>query len=250
VSAERATEATINTPLLGEERRRPADAGAGLIRAIRAVGHEQGFARGERISPPGTPHAEEPILMIESGFVTTAATAPPNRQRTLLSIHGPGDLVGEHVLFGDPAGARRLAVTGLTDGRAWGVGRDRFRQILDDTPRGWEMLARYLDDRAAAAEDRICLMAGETAGRRLAVFLLQLLSRDEPAWPAIGHSRRVPVPLSRTDLAEWIGVSRETVERVIAGWVRRGMVRTGRRDLVVHDLPGLEKIAGDLQRAG
>lgn len=250
MSAERAREVTINTPLPGAERRRLTGEGSDLMRAIHAVGHERGFARGERIPPAGPPQHDEPILMIESGFVATVAAAPPNRQRTLLSIHGPGDLVGEHVLFGDPTAARRAVVTGITDGRAWVVGRNRFRQILDDSPRGWEMLARYLDDRAAAAEDRICLMAGETAGRRLAVFLLQLLSRDEPAWPADDQARRVPVPLSRTDLAEWIGVSRETVERVLAGWVRRGMVRTGRRDLVVQDLPGLEKIAGDLQRAG
>ena len=215
----------------------------GLLRAIHAAGREQRFARGEKIRAAGTLHPEGPILVIESGFVSTVAIAESG-QSTLLAIHGPGDLVGEHALFGNTSEAHGLAVTGMSKGSAWRVSQDRFRQILHDHPQGWEVLARHLHSRAAGAEERICLMAGETASRRLAVFLLQLLSYAEPARARAAQAQLVPLPLSQAELAGWIGVSRETVERVLSGWVRQGIVRTGRRYLLVRDVSQLEKIAG------
>lgn len=222
----------------------PDAARPGLMRAIRAEGHQQGFVGGEQIKPAPALHSDKPILLIEKGFVSTTAIAASHRQRTFLSIHGPGDLAGEHVLFGGPTEAYRLAMTAITNGSAWRVDQHRFRKILDDHPQGWEMLARHEHDRAAAAEERICLMAGENADRRLAVFLLQLLSHDEPSRLADDQAQRIPLPLSRKDLAEWVGVSRQTIERVLSVWVQRRLVRTGRRDLVVQDIPGLEKVAG------
>ena len=87
-------------------------------------------------------------------------------------------------------------------------------------------------------------MASETAGRRLAVFLLQLLSYDQQAQARCDQAQQVPLQLSQTELAEWIGVSRETIERLLSGWVRRGLMETGRRSLLVRDVPKLEKIAG------
>jgi CRP/FNR family transcriptional regulator, anaerobic regulatory protein len=219
-----------------------------LVCAIRAAGREQGFARGEQIQSAATSDSEASILLIETGFVSTVAIAASHGKRTLVSIHGPGDLAGEDVLFGSPSEAYRLAMTAMTNGTAWRVGQDGFRQILDDHPQGWEILARHAHDRAAAAEERICLMAGEAAGRRLAVFLLELLSYGVRAQASGNRVQRIPLPLSRTDLAEWIGVSRETVERVLGVWVQRGIVRTGRRDLIVRDIPGLEKIAGGLHQ--
>ena len=121
--------------------------------------------------------------------------------------------------------------------------QDRFRQILRDYPQGWEVLARHLEDRAAAAEERICLMASETARRRLAVFLLQLLAYDESARTQDDQAQEIPLPLSQTELAGWVGVSRETVERVLREWATDEIVQTRRRCLIVQDILRLEKIA-------
>lgn len=216
--------------------------GPDLLHAVHTAGREQEFAQGDKLQAAGTMYPDGPVLVIGSGFVSTAAIAASGN--TLLSIHGPGDLACEHVLFGDPSDLRKLTVAGMTQGSAWWVSQKRFRQILDNHPQGWEILARHLHDRRAAAEERICLMASETAGRRLAVFLLQLLSYDQQAQARCDQAQQVPLQLSQTELAEWIGVSRETIERLLSGWVRRGLMETGRRSLLVRDVPKLEKIAG------
>ena len=84
-------------------------------------------------------------------------------------------------------------------------------------------------------------MAGASADQRLAVFILQLLSlRPPPDRRARGarFSREVEVPLTQAELGEWIGASRETVERVVARWVKRGAVHARRRSLLILDITG------------
>lgn len=220
-------------------------AGRDLLHAIRSAGRETEFAQDQQIQLASTLHPDGPILLIETGFMSTAATAP-NRRRMLLSIHGPGDLAGDHALFGNPRQDHGLVMTGMTKGRAWSVHPGCFRQILHDHLQGWEILARHQDVRATADRERMWLMASETAGRRLAVFLLQLLSYNQPLKAHYGQAQWVPLQLSQNELAEWIGASRETVARVLRGWVWRGVVQTGRQRLLVQDVPMLEKIAGEM----
>jgi CRP/FNR family transcriptional regulator, cyclic AMP receptor protein len=219
-------------------------AGDDLLQAIRTAGRETEFDRGQRIQSAGTWHPQGPILLIETGFTSMAKTTA-GRQRTLLSIHGPGDLAGNHALFGNPRQTHGLVLTGMTKGSAWSVQPGHFRQILRDHPQGLEVLLHHHEDRAAADRERIWLMATETAGRRLAVFLLQLLSYNQPRTAHHELAQLVPLQLGQNELAEWIGASRETVARVLRGWVWRGVVQTGRRHLFVQDVPMLEKIAGE-----
>ena len=106
-----------------------------LLRAIHTVGREQRFIRGEEIQAAGTLHPEGPILVIKNGFVSTVAISA-NGQYTLLSIHGPGGLVGEHALLGGTSEAHGLAVMGMSDGSAWLVRQDRFRRDPAGPPKG------------------------------------------------------------------------------------------------------------------
>ena len=214
-----------------------------LKREIQTAGTKQGFERGERLPVADGLRRHEQILVLGTGFAAVAAIEA-SRPEMLLSIRGPGDVIGEWVLFG---GQSTREAWGLTDVTAWLLRPNTFRSILQRCPSGWEVLARDLNERLEAAEERICMMAGENASRRLAVFLVQLLSyEEEPRNQPVRYvgPRKIPLPLSQAQLGAWIGVSRETIERILADWTRRGTVRTGRRCLYVHDIAALERIAG------
>lgn len=214
-----------------------------FVQEIRTSGTSQRFKPGERLPLADGSRRDEQILVLSTGFVAVAAIG--TSRETLLSIRGPGDVIGEWVLLGGQSSTREA--WGLTDVTAWLVRLNAFRMILQRWPLGWEVLARDLHERLEAAETRISTMAGENASRRLAVFLLQLLSYEER--PSDRQAQRfapqmIPLPLSQAQLGAWIGVSRETIERILAEWTRRGTVRTGRRRLYVHDIEALERLAG------
>jgi CRP/FNR family transcriptional regulator, cyclic AMP receptor protein len=69
--------------------------------------------------------------------------------------------------------------------------------------------------------------------------LLQLSMRT--ALPGV---ERTWLQLSQGELASWIGVSRETVERILGDWRGRGIIETGYRRVVVLRLDDLMRIAG------
>jgi CRP-like cAMP-binding protein len=212
-----------------------------LLRVLRDAGRGRRFFQGDEIAAAGLEHLTGSIVVIRSGFMATVAIAESG-QKTLLAIHGPGDLVGAEILFGAPKETLARVVTAMSGGSAAWVRPERFRAILDGHPQGWTALAQTLHERVTAAEERLCLMAGANADRRLAVFLLQLLAYGSAA-PAGREDVVVPLPLSQAEMAEWVGAARETVERVLSRWRWRGMVHTSRRSVTVRNLAKLEEIA-------
>jgi len=217
------------------------EAGAELAQAVRSAAHVRRFGQGADLPAAGPSHPGGPIMVIHDGYAGIAAVAEDGR-RTLLAIRGPGDLVGEQALFRGPGMKYGLSVRSLTDVSAWPVPQHQFRRILERHPQGWAVLAKVLQDRLDAAEERITLMASASASQRLAVFILQLLSLRSPA--GTRYSQAAEVPLTQAELGEWIGASRETVERVISRWVQRGAVHARRRYLLILDIAYLERIAG------
>jgi DNA-binding transcriptional regulator LsrR (DeoR family) len=51
-------------------------------------------------------------------------------------------------------------------------------------------------------------------------------------------------PLTQAELASWIGSARETVERLLADWRKRGIVQTGYMHIDITDEEALQRIAG------
>jgi CRP-like cAMP-binding protein len=226
-----------------------AEADPGLTWALEKAARSWLFAAGQDVPAAGTLHPGGPLLVIRHGYVASVAEAADGR-RWLLSIRGAGDLVGRQCgLFPGPRGKHGThgqRVRALTDGYAWSLRQDHFREILAHHPQGWKVLAYDLHELLEDAEERIAVMAGADAQQRLAVFVLQLLTLKSPDGTL--RAGMVPIPLAQAEIGEWIGATRETVEKILARWRGRGAVRTGRRSLEVLDVAHLEKIASAIRR--
>jgi CRP/FNR family transcriptional regulator, nitrogen fixation regulation protein len=86
-------------------------------------------------------------------------------------------------------------------------------------------LARVLREMAArelrAAYDRILLLGRKTASERIATFLLEMAARQGDGSPA-GY--KVALPMSRTDIADHLGLTVETVCRMMTHLRREGTI--------------------------
>jgi CRP/FNR family transcriptional regulator, nitrogen fixation regulation protein len=76
-----------------------------------------------------------------------------------------------------------------------------------------EMAARELRD----AYDRILLLGRKTASERIATFLLEMAARQ-------GGGCKVALPMSRTDIADHLGLTVETVCRMMTHLRREGTI--------------------------
>jgi CRP/FNR family transcriptional regulator len=90
----------------------------------------------------------------------------------------------------------------------------------------------------AAAHQQLVLLGRKTATERLATFLLLLAER------AGAGTTVVNLPMSRSDIADFLGLTKETVSRVISALKRERVIRLQALDRVeILDRGALEELA-------
>ncbi|RJF93608.1 helix-turn-helix domain-containing protein [Sphingomonas cavernae] len=160
---------------------------------------------------------------VVSGIVRTCRLYPDGR-RQLMGFFYPGDAFGVDHDFYKASGE---AVTDKVLARRH-LSRDA---LIDDAA-----LHRALK----SAEDCIFLLGHRTAAERLAAFLLAFGERT-------GAQVCITLPMSRCDIADYLGLTIETVSRTMSDFVRRGLVALDAPQRVrILDARQLSAVAGDL----
>ncbi|MFF3315960.1 Crp/Fnr family transcriptional regulator [Streptomyces sp. NPDC003035] len=167
------------------------------------------------------------VLIILAGWAKVTSAAP-NGYEALLALRGPGDIVGEQaMLSGRPRGA---TVTALGRVEALAVDADRFSALLDERPDISRKLLALTADRTRDSDRRRVQYASLTVQERLALLLLELIrTHGEESDEGV----QLTAGLTQSELAGSVGASREAVARLLKQLRERGIVRTGRRGLVV-----------------
>jgi CRP/FNR family transcriptional regulator, cyclic AMP receptor protein len=224
---------------------------------LEVLGRRRTFFEGEPLLTNGAPGQHAALILGGLVKVTLPGTAGPgatirDKAGILLSIRGPGELVGEETAIydgGRPAdktapSAGRLMVTGLTNGSARVFPAEQLRRFLAEHPDVLWPVAAGLCRRLSDAEARIASAARDNADARLARLLcdLERYGAPDPDDDRIGTL--IPLQLSQAELASWIGSCRETVDRTLANWRSRGIISTGYRTIIIRDLEKLARIAG------
>ena len=90
------------------------------------------------------------------------------------------------------------------------------------------------------AQRRAILINRRDAGGRLAMFLALMAARTD----RLRRNREIPLPMLRSDIADFLGLSLESVSRAAADLERQGLVKFENRHLArVLDAPRLAKLA-------
>jgi CRP-like cAMP-binding protein len=100
-----------------------------------------------------------------------------------------------------------------------------------------QMMGQRLDE----AHTRLKELSTEEVASRVAHTLLRLVTQS-------GREAKEGVvfdfTLTQQDIAEASGTTLHSVSRVFSTWEKAGLVSTGRRKIVVHDVKGLAALAG------
>ena len=103
-------------------------------------------------------------------------------------------------------------------------------------------LYRMAAHELAAAQQQFVLLGRKTASERLASFLLLLADRTSAADGK--KSLVVRLPMSRSDIADYLGLTKETVSRVISSLKRDRIIRIESLEMIrILDRGGLEQLS-------
>ncbi|CAN5286191.1 transcriptional regulator FixK [soil metagenome] len=193
-----------------------------------AVGVRMQFAAGEEIYAQG--EQAEFVYRLVSGAVRTTRLLADGR-RQIGDFYYPGDVFGL-----DTAESHRFSAEGLGDCQVQVLKRQAPSRSVEDRARFdrmiWAATSRELD----RAQDHILLLARMTACEKVASFLLGIADRLK--------AELTILPMSRQDMADYLGLTIETISRMLSRLQADGLVEfLGCRHFRIRHRSGLDRLA-------
>ncbi len=204
--------------------------------ALSARGRESVFGRGEALCIEGDSSTHVYVLLVGWAKVVSATL---EGHEIVLALRGPGDVVGE--LASELDGYRTATVRALVRVRALSVVAERFMAFLDAYPPAARAYRHVIAQRVRETGDNLRDRMESTGAQRLARLMLEL---GERCGEGTERGVTLTVPLSQTDLASWVGVSRATVTRALREWRERNLVSTRLGHTTIIDSAALRRISG------
>ena len=158
----------------------------------------------------------------------------------ILAIAAPGDFLGELPL--DPMEPYSVSAEVVTESQLCYLPRDRLLDFVQAHPQASLRLVAALSRALSSARRKAGDLALKPAETRLAEVLVQL-ARRPPGEGARNKVTRVALGYSRREIAEMIGVSTETVIRLLGGLRRKGLITSRGREIVIADAEKLNRLA-------
>ena len=154
-------------------------------------------------------------------------------RRAIVGFIHPGDVLG--VSFQDRYLFTAEAVIEVKVRR---FARGRFFAMINESPALRPQLFAILCDEMSAAQDQMLLLGRKTAEERVVSFLLAIHRKR-------ARGAEIELPMSRQDMADYLGLTIETVSRMMTSLTRRGLIAVGARHTVtLRKLSSLREIAG------
>jgi CRP/FNR family transcriptional regulator, cyclic AMP receptor protein len=201
--------------------------------SLEALGTEMSFPPGDTIFREGQPSRS--VVMVKQGSVRITKHAPDGSDIPL-ATRGVGEILGDEGVLADVV--RSATITTITEVTGVDIGAAALLQFVE-THRLWPAFYRKAIDRRYESDDKRILVAQFDVRERLADHLLDQVQRlgvqQGDDWVVEGASQ--------DELAKAITASREAVAVELRKLRADGLITTGRRRVVLHDLTALRSIS-------
>ena len=153
----------------------------------------------------------EHCYRVKSGTVRLCKVTEDGR-RQIAAFLTEGDLFGwtDQGFYGFSAEA-------VTDVTLEKFSRARVEEAAKASPALGRRVLGLLSTQLASAHDHLLLLGRMTATERIASFLLALVRRQHAG-------ARIALPMSRKDVADYLGLTVETVSRTMSALKRKGII--------------------------
>ncbi|MBA1145922.1 helix-turn-helix domain-containing protein [Ectothiorhodospiraceae bacterium WFHF3C12] len=198
--------------------------GQSLERFERLVGRYKLLARGSLLYAPGRPLRD--IYMVRSGAVEVFRRDADGRNQ-VLGFHLPGEMTGLEAIG---PGTHVCTAIALETTSVCPIRYDRIADLAAEVPALQRQLMRILSGQHYAGARVLDGVTQRPADERVAALLVNFADR----YARLQLSTvRLPLPMSRGDLANYLGMTPATLSRVFARFRDKGLIRDHRREVVL-----------------
>ena len=180
------------------------------------------------------------VASIISGIATLTQTMEDGRTQ-MVGLLVPSNFLGR-------PGRRAAAydVTATTDVMLCCFRKAPFEALLARTPNIGQRLLEMTLDELDAAREWMLLLGRKTAREKIATLFAIIIRRDASIQVKTEGALEFDLPLTREAMADYLGLTLETVSRQVSALKRDGViVLKGKRHIVVPDFDRLLEETGD-----
>jgi CRP/FNR family cyclic AMP-dependent transcriptional regulator len=174
------------------------------------------------------------IFLIKEGRVSISKLTEEGKEVTLM-ILSPGEIFGELALVDERL--RDQAAEAIDDVLLCEFKNCDFRHFLRSRPDLAFRVTELIGHRLRIMEARIVDLICKDVTTRVAELLIHL--EDQQGKPNEGRDRR-KIKLSHQDVANLVGVSRQTMTKTLDSLKSKGLIDLGHRTIIIKDRSGLE----------
>ncbi len=177
------------------------------------------------------------ISSVVSGIASLSRTLEDGRTQ-VVGLLLPSDFIGS-------PGRQTVDfdVTAVTDVTLCRFERRSFEKLVQDVPHISQRVMEMALDELSAAREWMVLLGRKTAREKIATFIEMVVRRDTvPIHAGQPHT----LPLTREEIANFLGLTLETVSRQLSSMKKDGVLTfEDRRRFTVLDLAALQDATGD-----
>lgn len=214
----------------------PAGLSAGDIDRLERVSRiKRVIKAGGSLYRAGDPFAN--LYAIRSGsFKTTVMAADGDSQVTHFAL--PGELLGLDAYAG---GSHPTYAEALEDSSVCVLPFAQLEELAQEVPALRQQIYSIFSEELRHENEILLLLGKRSADTRLAALLINISSR----YARRGYSSsRFILSMPRTDIANYLGLTAETVSRLFSRFQKEQLIRVAGREVEILDLIGLSELAG------
>jgi len=205
--------------------------------AFRESGSQANFTAGQTLFHEGDPASS--VFSLTRGMVMLYTILADGRRHITDFLH-PGDYIGT-----GEEGVRTLSAEAVGEVTACRFAVRQIEGMTTENPAFARAQYRKAASLLHTAERQGVTLACCNADERVTRFLCEMEARTRAVRPS--RSRIIDLPMSRSDIGDHLGLSRESVSRSLARLARSGFIRIpSLRTVELVDLPSLRRIANGL----
>ncbi|MBK7043905.1 MAG: helix-turn-helix domain-containing protein [Rhodanobacteraceae bacterium] len=192
--------------------------------------------RGDLLFASGTRF--QSLFVVRSGSFKTTLEMNSGEQQ-VLGFHLPGEILGFDALSDD---VHRCSAEALERASVCDAPFAQIDEFAANVPGLRRQLLRIASREVVKDHEHLMMMGRRQAQERLAIFLRSLSQRYR-------NLQRAPelleLPMSRHELANYLGLVVETVSRMFTRFEELGVLRVNRKQIRIVNFARLDELAGD-----
>ncbi|MDZ7747623.1 MAG: helix-turn-helix domain-containing protein [Halofilum sp. (in: g-proteobacteria)] len=178
------------------------------------------------------------LFVVRAGCIRTTHPASDGDEQ-VIGFHLPGELLGLDAIS---EGRHQCDATALERTNLCAVPFDQLEAVACHVPGLQHQVLRIISRELVHDHQHLVALGRRTARARLALFLHSLSERLHAGGYSGADFR---LPMSRDDIASYLGLALETVSRLLGRLADEGVIAVERRRVRVLDAAALAEIGGE-----